>query len=63
MIAFVWCYKIGDYWDENIKKITIKKYGRRAVNVFKYGLAYLSKFLLTGFNSLKICLFSFFAMY
>ena len=24
MIAFVWCYKIGDYLDENIKKIIIK---------------------------------------
>lgn len=25
MIAFVWCYKIGDFLDENIQKITIKK--------------------------------------
>ena len=24
MIAFIWCYKIGDYLDENIKKIEIK---------------------------------------
>ena len=38
MIAFVWCYKIGDYLDENIKKIIIKQHGRRAVSVFKYGL-------------------------
>ena len=59
MIAFVWCYKIGDYLDENIKKITIKKHGRRAVSVFKYGLDYLSKFLLTGFKSLENNLFCF----
>lgn len=59
MIAFLWCYKIGDYLDENIKKIEIKKHGRRAVSVFKYGLDYLSKFLLTGFNSLEHSLFNF----
>lgn len=53
MIAFVWCYKIGDYLDVNIKKIVIKKHGRRAVSVFKYGLDYLSKFLFTGFNQLE----------
>lgn len=59
MIAFVWCYKIGDYLDENIQKIIIKKHGRRAVSVFKYGLDYLSKFLLTGFKSLENNLFYF----
>ena len=59
MIAFVWCYKIGDYIDINIQKITIKKHGRRAVSVFKYGLDYLSKFLLTGFNKLISNVFCF----
>lgn len=59
MVAFVWCYKIGDFLDENIQKIIIKKHGRRAVSVFKYGLDYLSKFLLTGFNSLEYSLFGF----
>ena len=59
MIAFLWCYKIGDYLDENIKKIEIKKHGRRAVSVFKYGLDYLSKFLFTGFNSLEYSQFNF----
>ena len=59
LIAFVWCYKIGDYVDENIQKIIIKKHGRRAVSVFKYGLDYLSKFLLTGFKSLENNLFCF----
>ena len=40
-------------------KNIIKKYGRRAVSVFKYGLDYLSKFLLTGFKSLENNLFEF----
>ena len=59
MIAFVWCYKIGDYLDENILKIKIKKHGRRAISVFKYGLDFLSKFLFTGINKLENSLFSF----
>ncbi len=54
MIAFVWCYKIGDFIDSNIKPITIKKHGRRAVSVFKNGLDCLSNWLLTNFNKLKI---------
>ena len=59
MIAFVWCYKIGDYIDQNLKQIKIKKHGRRAISVFKYGLDFLLKFLLTGFNTLDYSLFSF----
>jgi len=59
IIAFVWCYKIGDYIEENIKKIEIKKHGRRAVSVFKYGLNYLSRVLLSGFNNLNINVYSF----
>ena len=59
MIAFVWCYKIGDFLDENILKIKIKKHGRRAISVFKYGLDFLSKFLFTGIKKLENSLFSF----
>jgi hypothetical protein len=59
MVAFVWCYKIGDYLDDNVKRIIIKKHGRRAVSVFKYGLDYLSKFLFTGVNRLENNLFCF----
>jgi hypothetical protein len=54
MIALVWCYKIGDYIDSEIKPIKIKTHGRRAVSVFKYGLDYLSECLLSGFNKLNI---------
>ena len=59
IIAFAWCYKIGDYIDENIRKITIKKHGRRAISVFKYGLDNLSKFLFTKKNPFENCLFNF----
>lgn len=59
MVAFVWCYKIGDYLDDNVKRIKIKKHGRRAISVFKYGLDYLSKCLFTGVNRLENNLFSF----
>lgn len=59
MIAFVWCYKIGDYIDTQIRPIKIKKHGRRAVSVFKYGLDYLSECLLSGFNKLNINLINF----
>jgi hypothetical protein len=47
MIAFVWCYKIGDFIDEHIKAIKIEKYGRRAISVFRYGFDYLSRCLLS----------------
>ena len=59
MIAFVWCYKIGDFIDSQIKAIRIKKHGRRAISVFKYGLDYLSTYLLSGFNRYNINLIKF----
>ena len=59
IIAFAWCYKIGDFIDENIKKITLKKHGRREISVFKYGLDCLSKFLFTKNNPFENCLYNF----
>ena len=59
MIAFVWCYKIGDFIDAQIKAIRIKKHGRRAISVFRYGLDYLSKCLLSGINKCNLSLFQF----
>ncbi|ELY2011372.1 conserved hypothetical protein [Flavobacterium psychrophilum] len=44
IMAFVWCYKIGDFIDQEIKEIVIKKHGRKAISVFKYGLDYLFRF-------------------
>ena len=44
MIAFVWCYQIGDYVDLNLKPIKIKKHGRRAISIFRYGLDLISRY-------------------
>jgi len=54
MVAFVWCYKIGDYIDTQIKPIAIKKHGNRAVSVFKYGLDYLARVLISENNYFNI---------
>ncbi|HZW78528.1 MAG TPA: transposase [Flavobacteriaceae bacterium] len=54
MVAFVWCYKIGDYIVTYIKRIKIKKHGNRAISVFRYGLDYLSRILISNNNILKI---------
>src|SRR5690606_11426571 len=54
MIAFVWCYKVGDYIDKEIKPITLKSHGRKAVSIFKYGLDYISECLLSGYNKINI---------
>ena len=59
MIAFVWCYRIGDFIDTEARPIKIKKHGRRAVSICKYGLDYLSRVLLTGYNELNINLLQF----
>jgi hypothetical protein len=59
MIAFAWCYKIGDYINEKIRKIEIKKHGRRAVSLFKHGLDCLSKYLYTKINPIQNCLYNF----
>jgi hypothetical protein len=59
MIAFVWCYKIGDFIDKEIKQIPLKKHGRRAKSIFRVGLDYLSHWLLTNTNILEINLVKF----
>lgn len=59
MVAFVWCYKIGDYIDNEIKPIVIKSHGRRAISVFKYGLEYLTECLITNRNKHNINLIHF----
>jgi Kef-type K+ transport system membrane component KefB len=45
-IAFVWVYKVGIYLNNKIKKIKIKKHGRRAMSLFKYGLVFVAHALL-----------------
>jgi hypothetical protein len=45
-IAFIWAYLAGIYRHENIKKIKIKKHGRKAYSFFKYGLIFIAHALL-----------------
>jgi hypothetical protein len=59
MVALIWCYKVGDYIDSEIKPIKLKKHQRRALSVFKYGLDYISECLLSGFNKLNINIIQF----
>ncbi|MFV0506068.1 MAG: transposase, partial [Bacteroidales bacterium] len=46
MIAFVWCYTVGIYLNDEVKKIEIKAHGREAKSIFKYGLDYICQVLL-----------------
>jgi len=59
MIAFVWCYKLGDFIDANYKKIKIKKHGNREISVFKHGLEYLSRVIGTNINVFNINVYDF----
>jgi len=47
LVAFLWAYKIGIYLD-SIVAIKIKKHGRRAKSLFKYGLTYLASVLFSN---------------
>lgn len=58
MIAFVWCYKIGIYLHQ-IKPIKIKKHGRKAKSIFKYGLTFLARCFLDPENQKNINIYSF----
>lgn len=56
-IAFVWVYKVGIYINDNVKKIEIKKHGRRAMSFFKCGLNFFAHALLNcNLNNYKICI-------
>lgn len=50
MIAFMWCYKVGDYLDMKVKPIIIKKHGHRAKSIFKYGLEFIANILLNPYK-------------
>ena len=59
MIAFVWCYKVGIHIHQNIKAITIKKHGRKAISIFKYGLDYIANCLLNSRMKKEFDIFKF----
>ncbi|MGM0496186.1 MAG: IS4 family transposase [Bacillota bacterium] len=45
-VAFVWVYRVGIDKHLNIRKIKIKKHGRRAFSFFKYGLIRIAHAIL-----------------
>lgn len=47
LIAFAWVYRVGIYLD-TLKPIKIKKHGRRAKSLFKYGLTHIAKLLFNN---------------
>ncbi len=57
-VAFVWAYKAGLDKHRNIRKIEIKKHGRRAHSFFKYGLIRIAHALLNDSNreELRVCI-------
>jgi len=59
MIAFVWCYKTGIFIHENIRKIKVKKHGRKAKSIFKCGLSYIAGVLLNSKYQDNINIFNF----
>ena len=57
MLAYFWCYLVGIYIHENIKKIKVLHHGRRAKSLFKYGLEYIAQCLLNHMNRYRIDIF------
>jgi hypothetical protein len=53
MVAFVWCYKVGIYL-HGIRPIKVKKHGRKAKSIFRYGLDYISNCLLNALKPMEI---------
>ena len=47
LVAFVWAYKIGIFLD-TVCPIKIKKHGRKAKSLFKYGLTFLANALFSN---------------
>lgn len=58
MVAFVWCYKVGIYLHQ-LSPIKIKKHGRKAKSIFKYGLDYIESALLNPLNQKKMNIIEF----
>ena len=52
-IAFVWAYKVGLQKHLYEKPIPIKKHGRKAYSIFKYGMSVINNVLLNACNNQK----------
>lgn len=58
MVAFVWCYRVGIYLHV-IRPIKVKRHGRRAKSIFRYGLDYISNCLLNALKPMEIDIIKF----
>ena len=45
-IAFVWAIKVGEWCNEHVRKLKIKKHGRLEKSIFRYGLDVLSQVVM-----------------
>lgn len=59
MLAYIWCYLVGIFIHENIKKIKVLHHGRKAKSLFKYGLEHIAQCLLNHTNRYRIDIFKF----
>ena len=62
MIAFVWCYNIGELVHRKIKPIRILKHGRKEKSIIRYGLDIVADYLQRGINEFKIPIFDLFSI-
>ena len=54
MVAFVWCYNVGELVRLKYKPIRILKHGRKAKSIFRYGLDIVTEFFLRDQNDYGI---------
>jgi hypothetical protein len=59
LIAFTWSYLVGIHLHEQVKPIKVKKHGRKAKSLFKYGLTEIAGALLNAENKTNINIFKF----
>ncbi|MBR4512927.1 MAG: hypothetical protein IKO59_09095 [Bacteroidales bacterium] len=62
MIAFVWCYNIGELVHRKIRPIRILKHGRKEKSIIRYGLDIVADYLQRGINEFKIPIFDLFGI-
>ena len=62
MIAFVWCYNIGELAHRKIKPIRILKHGRKEKSIIRNDLDIFADYLQRGRNEFKIPIFVLFSI-
>ncbi len=59
MMAFLWCYNIGEFVHRNLKPIRVLRHGRKEKSIFRYGLDILTEFLARDRNDHQLQFFDF----